>query len=164
MKLKLICITGLLTIILTSCGNKYEFWDISKFQIDKNALEDNEEIKLLYTSRGPDDNRELEYYIHLIAISQKTGDTVNILTTANNEITMSDKDKVFNYFNQDNVATKLLQMDLLNIKEIKHIDDIDQMDSKKIDKVARDPDFDNIANNNFPTVIGSIGTKTKNNE
>ncbi len=161
MKLKSIYTISLLTIILTSCESQYKYWDISKFNINNNALENNEEIKLLYTSRGPDNNKNLEYYIHLIAISQKTGDTVNILTTADNGIKMSDKNKVFNFFNQDNLASKLIQMDLKNINDIKHVDDIHKMENKEIHKVARDPNFDNIADNNFPTIIGSIGTMTK---
>lgn len=164
MNIKSIYILGLLTFLLTSCGNRYEFWDISKFNIDNDALEDNEEIKFLYTSRGPDNNKELKYYIHLIAVSQRTGDTVNILTTADNGITMDDKDKIFNFFNQDNVASKLIQMDLDNLKDIKHIDDINKTEMKKIYKVARDPKFDDIADNNYPTIIGSIGTFTPNKE
>jgi len=150
----------LLIFLMTSCGSKYEFWEISKFKIDNNALEDKEEIKLLYTSRGPDNNKELKYYIHLIAVSQRTGDTINILTTADNGISMENKDKIFNFFNQDNVATKIVQMDIDNLKDIKHIDDINKADMKKIDKVARDPKFDNIADNKYPTIIGSIGTFT----
>jgi hypothetical protein len=164
MKKLIIYFLGLSTFLITGCGNKYEFWDISKFRIDNSALEDNEEVKLIYTSRGPDYNKDLKYYIHLIAVSQKTGDTVNILTTADNGLTMEDKDKVFNFFNQDNVASKLIQMDPEKLKEIKHIDDINNTELKKIDKVARDPNFDGIADNNYPTIIGTIGTMTKNNE
>ncbi|MCF8428415.1 MAG: hypothetical protein K9I36_16900 [Bacteroidia bacterium] len=158
------CIFGLFTLLLLSCETNYEYWEVSKFKIDNTALEDSEEIKLLYTSRGPDYNRELKYYIHLIAISQKTGDTVNILTTADNGITRDDKDKIFNFFNQENLASKLIQMDLNNLKDIKHVDDVNKVEMKKINKVARDPKFDNIADNNYPTIIGSIGTLTMNNE
>jgi len=164
MKKLTIYFLGLFTFLMTSCGNKYEFWEVSKFKIDNSVLEDNEEIKLLYTSRGPDNNKELKYYIHLIAVSQKTGDTVNILTTVDNGITMDDKDKIFNFFNQDNVASKLIQMDLDNLKDVKDISDINKADLKKIDKVARDPKFDNIADNNYPAIIGTIGTFVPNNE
>lgn len=161
MILKPIYNLGLLMLILTACGSNYEYWDISKFNIDNSALEDNEEIKLLYTSRGPDNNQDLEYYIHLIAVSQKTGDTVNILTTADNGITMDDKNKVFNFFNQDNVASKIIQMDMESIKDIKHVEDLDKMESKNINKVARDPKFDYVSDNDYSTIIGSIGTTTK---
>ena len=155
--MKSIYILGLFSFLLTSCDNKYKFWGISKFSIDDNALEDNEEIKLLYSSRGPDNNKK-NYYIHLIAVSQKTGDAVNILTTAENGLTAEDKDNVFNFFNQGNIVSKLAQLDVEKLKVIKHIDDINKTESKKIDKVARDPEFDDIADNNYPTIIGSIGT------
>jgi hypothetical protein len=158
MTYKTIYLSGLLMLLLTSCGTQYEYWDISKFRIDNNALADNEEIKLIYTSRGPDFNRDLKYYIHLIAVSQKTGDTVNILTTAYNELKPADKGKTFNFFNQDNIAAKMIQMDPEGLKGIKHVDDINKIEMKKIDKVARVPEFDYIADNNYPTIIGVIGT------
>ncbi len=164
MKKPTILLFGLFTFLIIGCGNRFEFWDISKFRMDNTALEDNEEIKLIYTSRGPDFNKDLKYYIHLIAVSQKTGDTVNILTTADNGLTMEDKDKVFNFFNQDNFITKLAQLDSEKLKDIKHIDDINSTEFKKNDKVARDPKFDDIADNNYPTIIGVIGATTMNNE
>jgi hypothetical protein len=42
---------------------------------------------------------------------------------------------------------------------IKHLDDLENKSSKQIDKVARDPAYDYIAINQFPTIIGTIGTK-----
>jgi hypothetical protein len=164
MKKNAIIFLVIMTFLMTSCGSKYEYWEISKFNIDNNALEDNEEIKLLYTSRGPDNNEDLEYYIHIIAISQKTGDTVNILTTADNGITIDDKDKIFNFLNKDNILTKLIQTDLDKLKDVKHIDDLKLPEMKKIEKVVRDPKFDHLAENNYPTIIGSIGTTTNNKE
>jgi hypothetical protein len=154
MKTKPTSILVLLVLILSSCAHNYEFWDISKFKMDETALEDNEEIKLLYSSRAPDDNKDMNYYIHLVAVSQKTGDTVNILTTANNGFNQEDGNKVFNFFNEDNVASKVLQEKTGN----------NNSSNKPIDKVARDPQFDEIADNNYPTVIGVIGTLAKNNE
>lgn len=148
-----------LLFLLTSCGSTYKYWDISKFKMDKNALADGEEIKLLYASGGPGNN-DLDHYLHLIAISQKTGDTVNILTTADNGLTAEDKDKIFNYFNEENDVTKISQMDLDKLQDIKNADDIDKIELKKIDKVVRDPKFDYLANNHYPTVIGMIGTST----
>ncbi len=164
MKFKKVYILSFLAFLLTSCGSKYEYWDISKFKMDTNALKDNEEVKLIYTSRGPDFNKELQYYIHLIVVSQKTSDTVNILTTADNGITMEDKDKTYNFFNEKNVASKLIQLDLDKLENIKNIDDINKIQHKNIDKVARDPKFDHIADNNYPTIIGTIGTITSNQE
>ena len=157
---KLILFFLIVTIVFTACNSRYKFWDISKFHMAKNALQDKEEIKLFYTSQGPDNNEKMEYYIHVIAISLKTGDTVNILTTANNGFTMEDKERAFNYFNEDNIVTKSLQMDTEKMKEGQPVE-MDKPEMKKITKVARDTKFDKIADNNFPTVIGSIGFASK---
>lgn len=161
MTMKSIYLLGLMVLLLTSCGTQYEYWDISKFKIDHHALEDKEEIKLLYFSQGPDANLELTYYYHLIAVSQKTGDTVNILTTANNGFKQEDGNKTFIFFNEDNAGTKMLQASPEEIKNI-GIVDLDKIELKRIEKVARDPKFDHIANNQYPTIIGAIGTFTPN--
>jgi hypothetical protein len=73
-----------LLLLLLGCSRNYEYWDISEFKIAPNALEDGEKIKVIYTSQGPDNNDDLEYYYHLIVISKNSGDTINILTTVNN--------------------------------------------------------------------------------
>jgi hypothetical protein len=157
-------IIGLGTLMLTSCANKHDFWNISEFKIDNNALEDNEEIKIIYSSGSFDYNKDLEYYIHLIAVSQKTRDTVNILTLANPLITIENKDEVFNFFNQDNALSKLIQIDIESIKDISNINEINNKPTKKIEKVVRDPKFDHIAINQYPTIIGSIGNVIQNKE
>jgi hypothetical protein len=159
--MKTIYIIAFLILFFTSCNNGYKFWDISKFNIVDTALANNEEIKLIYSSRAPDNNEDLKYYIQIVAVSQKSGDTVNILTTVENGFTINDKDKVFNFFDQNNMATQLIQSDLEKIKDPENVNDINSNASKRILKVARDPKFDNIADNNYPTVIGSIGTISK---
>jgi hypothetical protein len=159
----------LLLLFISSCiftnnQNTYEFWNISKFNIDNNALVDSEEIKLLYSSRGPDYNKDLEYYFHLIAVSQKTGDTVNILTTVNNGFKTDEAENVYNFFNQDNIITKMSQMNSDSSNKMNHVDDYNNFKYKKISKVARDPNFDYIADNQYPTIIGCIGTVSKKTE
>jgi hypothetical protein len=153
MKLKVIPFLLFGCLIACNSNHGYKFWDISKFNIVDTALKDNEPIKLLYLSKGPDNNDDFDYYFHIVAVSLKTGDTVNILTPVENGFTLEDKEKEFNYFDKNNIATKNLylsrdepQKDYLN---------------KKIQKVARDPKFDNIADNKFPTVVGAIGISYK---
>ncbi len=144
--------------LLISCGSNYSYWDVSKFKMDKSALSDSEEIKLIYSSRGPDFNENLDYYVHLICISQESGDTVNILTTSRNDLKSSDGDRVFHFFDEDNIMTKMSRMNQKGAGEINHVDDLDKLEPLNIKKVARDPEFDEIADNDYPTVIGSIGT------
>jgi hypothetical protein len=104
------------------------------------------------------DQQKREYYIHIIAVSQKTGDTVNILTPVNNGFSKGDEDKIFNYFDQNNLGSKLIQMDSEKLKNMDDVYEASKKAPKKIMKVVRDPKFDNIADNKYPTVIGSIGT------
>jgi hypothetical protein len=149
------------TLFFAGCKNDgYKYWDISTFNIVDSALEDNEALKLLYTSQGPGNNNDLEYYIHIIAVSQKTGDTVNILTTVNNGFSKGDEDKVFNYFDQNNLGSKLIEMDSEKLKNMDDVNEASKKAPKKIMKVVRDPKLDNIAQNKYPTVIGSIGTSS----
>ncbi len=159
--MKLLSVLLVCSLFLLSCSKGYKFWDISKFNIVDTALKDNEEIKILYTSRGPGNNEDLEYYIQLVTVSQKTGYTVNILTPVDNELTMDDMDKVFNYFDQNNPGTKMILMNPEHLKDIEKINEAQLSVPKKITKVARDPQFDVIADNHYPTVIGAIGTLTK---
>lgn len=149
-------------LFLLSCNEGYKFWDVSHFNLVDTAVKDNDEVKLLYSSRGPNSNGKLEYYIQIIAVLQKNGDTVNILTPVDNGFTINDKDKVFNYFDQNNLAYKLILMNPDKLSDFENIDEANNFVPKKIKKVARDPKFDNLADNRYPTVIGSIGTMQHN--
>ncbi|WP_027420759.1 hypothetical protein [Crocinitomix catalasitica] len=155
---------GTLLFFLLSCDSKYSFSDISRFNMVENAMEDGEEIKLLYTSRAPDDNKDLDYFIHFIVVSQKTGDTVNILSTFNNYITNDDINKIYNFIDKDNYVSKLMMQDFESkegLQTLGNLDDLESVDYSKIRKVARDSDFDYIANNNHPSIIGSIAVTSK---
>ncbi|WP_107037905.1 hypothetical protein [Brumimicrobium mesophilum] len=153
---------ALIALIFFSCETQYEYWNISKFNMDETALKNEEEVKIIYTSRGPDYNQDLKYYVHLIAISQESGDTVNILSTGVHGLTKKDEHKVFNYFNENSLVSKLNQMNSDELNNIESFDKIKNIEPKieyqLINKVARDPKFDDIADNNYPTVIGLIGT------
>jgi len=146
---------------MTSCKKEYDFWSISKFNIDKTALSEGEEIKLLYTSSGTDENLEKEYYIHLVTVSLKSKDTVNILTTSKDFLNENSGKETFNYYKENSLFSKITQS-VLNGEKIKHLDDLKDVDNNKITKVARDIEYDYIADNNFPTVIGMIGKTRKN--
>lgn len=148
--------------LLAGCNNSgYQFWNISKFRIVDSALKDGEEIKLLYTSQGPGDNKDLYYYIHIVVVSQKTGDTINILTPVDNGFSISDKDKVFNYMDRNSIVTQTMIVDYDTAADPNKLREAAQARLKKISKVARDPKYDEMADNNYPTVIGTIGVMTK---
>ena len=131
----------------------------SHFNLQPKALRDEEPIKLLYSSPRVS-NKKLEHYIHLVAVSQETKDTVNILTVVDNGFTTADADKIYNYLGPDNVTAQISMMDPEELTETTDLNKLPKKTQKDIRKVTRDPNFDNIANNHFPTVIGMIGTVT----
>jgi hypothetical protein len=59
--------TGLILLltIFYSCNHGYKFWEVSKFHFVDTALKDNDAIKLLYSSRAPDNNEDKKYYIQM---------------------------------------------------------------------------------------------------
>ncbi|MDC3388847.1 hypothetical protein OAX11_04995 [Flavobacteriaceae bacterium] len=83
------------------------------------------------------------------------------MTTVLNNFDLSSKKEIFNYYDLNNI-TSLITHNKIDLKKI----DLETIKSsqanplKKITKIARDPKFDYIANNNFPTVIGTIGKST----
>jgi hypothetical protein len=158
---KLLFIFSLLTLF--GCGSNYEYWDISHFNMDPNALSDKEEIAVLYTSRAPDYQNDLEHFIHFVVVSRRTGDTVNVLSISNNYLKKGDSKKVFHYFGPDNPMSKIDLMRNQGIT-VQNVNDIATDKLYAIKHVLRDPSFDFIANNTHPTVIGTIGEMLPNNE
>jgi hypothetical protein len=72
---------------------------------------------------------------------------------------------VFNYFaTGDDAISRLSHMDADHLEKIINGNSIDTSSLKKITKVIRDPKFDYLADNHFPTVIGIIGAIKANEE
>nr|WP_294904322.1 hypothetical protein [uncultured Lacibacter sp.] len=159
--MKAVTTLALVVLLFASCGKQYKYWDVSKFNMVDSALKDKEEIKLIYASQGPGTNSDKAYYYHVIAISQKTGDTVNILTLINNGFSTDDGDKVFNFLDQHSLAAKLVVQDPEKLANVDNVKQLDKEEITKATKVARDPAFDFLADNKYPTVIGFIGTISK---
>lgn len=152
-----------LTFLLTNCNEeKNTFWDITKFKIVEGALANYEELKILYASNGPEQTSEDLFYYHIIVVSVKTDDTINILSTVNNDFKESDQFKVYNFLNQNNFDSIENKFDSTEISQSSLLDN--SLKISRICKVVRDTNFDNITDNNYPTIIGFIGTFTPNIE
>ena len=151
-------------VMFSSCNDKtYKYWDISEFEITENALKNGEKIKILYASQGPDINEDKEYYYHYVIVSKKTGDTVNVLSTKNitlNKLT-ENKNRIrfvslsgesmnfLRQLNEKHLKDEQLKKSLENNNQIKSNINLN------IEKVARDPEFDN------PAIIGYLGVKER---
>lgn len=146
-----------LSCLLISCFSSARYRDISEFNLQPNALKEGESIRLLAAVIGDEDNQEAKYYNHLIAVSGETGDTVNILTPVNHGLTKADGERTFNYFSLSDPAANVILMESKELEQLTHIDSV-KVTHEAYTKVTRHPDFEDIAQNNYPTIIGIIGT------
>ena len=102
-------------------------------------------------------------------VSKKTGDTVNVLSTKNitlNKLT-ENKNRIrfvslsgesmnfLRQLNEKHLKDEQLKKSLENNNQIKSNINLN------IEKVARDPEFDNIAANDHPAIIGYLGVKER---
>lgn len=148
--------------IINFCSCKQSeqgYWNISKFNLQPGSLKDNSEIKLIYSSERSVENQD-DCYIHLIATSLTSGDTFNILTASDNGLKKDDSAQVFVFLDENNVISKVDQLigdDFTN--QNFNLDSLEKVKVQKRKKVARNREYDYIANNNFPTVIGNIGIR-----
>ena len=165
MKKSLICMSIFSILLMLSCSSRD--WNISKFNMKSDALKDGEEVVILYASKmnnfpnmdmlERDDVKDflegynidiktktsityIDYeggYTQLVAVSQETNDTVNILT--------------FHCYDWKNYKSETL-----NFYKVDYDVDATVDNKRELKKVARDPKFDYIADNNYPTIIGKV--------
>jgi len=107
---------------------------------------------------GSTDNREDKYYNQLIAVSQESGNTCNILVPVNHGLVQTDGDKIFNYFSPENQSTKFGFIDPEMLATVTNIASV-QAEFPMYNKVIYDDKYDGWLKNNLPTVIGLIGTQ-----
>lgn len=154
-------------IVLSSCSKSYEFWDISKFKITETALENDEVVKVIYESGGPEGNTDMDFYYHHIVISLKTGDTVNVLSSVNNEFFKEgDKEKIYSFMTHNDEILKAIknykiQSEKGLVSEEMNLESFKDVKLNPITKVVRNPSDDHISMNPYPTIVGIIGYKIK---
>lgn len=159
MKNKLIFFFGILLFLFQSCSSEDKFWEISKFKMDEYALKENEEVKIVYSSRRPINyNEEQDYYFHYVVVSQKTGNTVNVLSAVENDISTNGDDVKYCFIRANHMRSILSQVGIDKPEKTPAINELSKSELRKYNKVVRDPKFDHIADNNYPTIIGLIVT------
>lgn len=143
--IKSVAISFLCIGMIISCNSGYDYWELSEFNMQQDALQDMDSIRMVYYSNGPALNDNDGAYIHSVVVSVKTGDTIIILEPSLGKFSPNDGDKIFYYISSNSEFGKILSADV---------------NFDKYTKVIRDPKFDKIAHNDFPTVIGYISMPT----
>ncbi|MFY0672688.1 MAG: hypothetical protein JXQ87_04765 [Bacteroidia bacterium] len=159
---------GLLIImafIVVACSQKngVNYFPIEKFEISNGLIEDSTIVYILYasvSSGGESFNYKEETkflgkgdsYVQLV-VHTGQGDTFNILTPVQDQFTSKDHEKEF-YFRS--IEDQLVRILFLDNKDISNAKDLNNRSIKEVKKVLRDPNFDKIADNNYPTTLGVI--------
>ena len=150
-------VSFLLIILLFACSKKRDYWDLNDFHLVENALAEGEKFKVIYyLSAGHSENPERAYN-HYIVVSEEKGDTVNILSVGASPVVGPNEVYSFSGKYEAIIDTQLNSIDDGPSKG--SIDDL-VAEGKKSEpekrKVLRDPQHDDIAKNNWPTVFGSV--------
>lgn len=150
-------------IALHSCGNRYDFWQLDKFNIVEGALEDNCAVNVLYYSNGPsDDQVEDGFYRHAIVVNPHTKDTFNVLTFPNPSLANIYAENNLLLYNDHPVIENVIpNIEGLPEEMKSRLKEIDPQKTTwpKYLQVIRDPKFDYIADNKYITVIGSLSKR-----
>lgn len=139
---------------ITACIPEVAYRDISEFQFNPSALDNTEEIELLYASATPTNEEHLTYFVHAVGISTTSGDTVNVLTTFNRGAGGGSSKNVFKYFTLDSEEGKNYFEKMYNDPEAERQYDFSAI--ADITRVTYDKRFDYVAKNTYPTVIGFL--------
>jgi hypothetical protein len=152
-----------LVVSLFACQEDREYWEIDHFNLVENALDEGEKFKVIYyLMLAQNDNKE-NAFNHYIVISEETGDTVNILSNGASPI--DGPDEIYSFSSKhENLIVAMLNNEIKDGRYESVEDVIGKPDViiTKGRKVLRDRKFDDLANNNFPTIIGSLGKVTPN--
>lgn len=153
----------ILALSISGCQGKYDFRPINEFDIVDNELQDNEKVRVLYYSRGPyDDQVDQGFYRHAVVQSTTTNDTLNVLTFPSPDLdNLTTTNNILVYNDRPNLRRALKNFEGHSEDMEKIIGDIDtsKVSWPKYSIVARDPEFDYIAVNEYKTVIGSLTKK-----
>lgn len=152
--MKRIIISLFLAALVTSCS-EYSFRSVDEFVFDENALHDEEYVKIIYSSGAPDDGINIDYYVHMIGVSQETNDTVNIFTPSTY---MVDAGKLFYYFISENTDSGKLFKNLQKVIDGAQLSDLSD---DKLEKVVSNKNGQDWEINNYPTSCGTLATDIK---
>lgn len=156
--IKNISIPVLISIFLAGCSDTpkdlEEFMvPVSEFKIDDEVLKDGEYVEILGASGNLTSDHKHDFYNLIVVRSEKTGDTINVLSTSffmldeNNSRTqfISNKSKIGKLFEN---GTELKDGETFDASKLK---------SKKFNRVLFDTEFIQVKVKNYPTVIGLVG-------
>ena len=128
-----------ITAFLSACQHESQYIALSTFKIDNSKIQNLDKVNLMYSSETPINEPALSYFIHLVGVVERTGDTLNILTTFNRGGGNGPQKNQFTLYKFDSAEGEVYFNELYNTDEtlVRTLDEIN-----KIDRVVYDKRFD----------------------
>lgn len=144
----------LLGLVLFACVPEVAYRGLDEFQIDETAINNKDELELLYASASPTNEEHLTYFVHAVALVKSTGDTVNVLTPFNRGAGGGAAKNIFKFYTLNSEEGQAYFKKLYQDPEAPKQYSFEAIE--KINRVTYDKRFDYIAKNSFPSIIGFL--------
>lgn len=141
----------LATFIASSCNNQFSYRDISEFSIDTSVLHNGDSVEIIYSSGGPMDETSNKHLFHVVAVSLKTNDTINLLSYNISPVKIGGRDLQF-------IDPYSPINRLHNYPDVKNIKDLENIPVKFPQNIVRNnehPEF--YFAKKYPAIVGSLG-------
>lgn len=127
--------------------------DITEFQIDNSILEDGDYVRILGCSGNLTREHEIDFYNLIVVVSERTGDTLNVLVT--NYYQVDENDPNTRFISNSSLVGKLLEG--ISDNGSIDVDNVNDLKSKSFDKVLYDSEYIQIDVRNYTAVTGNLG-------
>jgi hypothetical protein len=148
----------LVFFLVVGCTSREEYLnqfmvDVSEFTIDNSLLEDGDYVQILGSSGNLTPDDPINFYNLIVVISERTGDTINLLVT---NYYMADlNNRRTRFISNSSVigkiaesATEIDKLEGINVKDLK---------AKTFKKVFYDSEYIQVDVRRFPAVTGTLG-------
>lgn len=145
--------------VLAACSNSpknlEEFMvPISEFTIDNSLLKDGDFVEILGASGNLTSEHTHDFYNLIVVRSERTGDTINVLSTS--FFMLNESNPRTQFISNSSTIGKMME----NSSEVKESKDFDAktLKAKKFNRVLVDTEFIQIDVRKYPAVTGVLGT------
>ena len=127
--------------------------EVSEFNINDTILKDMDYVRILGSSGNLTREHEIDFYTLIVVKSEKTGDTINILTTNFYEADLNNSRTRF--ISNSSTIGKLLE-DAKNFDQFDGTN-INDMKAKSYNKVFYDTEYIQVDVRKYPAITGNLG-------
>jgi hypothetical protein len=119
-------------------------------KIDTTALKNDEQVRIIYFTGGPDNAPKVDYYYHYVVVTMQTNDTVNVLSSWRVPVGTEEDPR---YFIKEGTDVSLV---MENLDQLVKGGNVNDLKPRQLDKVISNRKYRKFEENNYPTIIGFL--------